>query len=112
MNQTTLGKKIGITFQQIQKYEKGTNRIVASKLFQLANQMDVGIEYFFEGIDKNLIINESNEILKEEHAEFLYEESDQVSTRETISLVKIYNNIRNPNIREKLLLFLKTLADQ
>ena len=50
MSQTNLGKKIGVTFQQIQKYEKGSNKIVASKLFNLANQMEVPIIYFFEGL--------------------------------------------------------------
>lgn len=112
MNQTTLGKKIGITFQQVQKYEKGYNRIVASKLFQLANQMDVHIDYFFEGLDEiNKDIDNSKNVLQEDHAEFLYEESDPASAREAMTLVKTYNNIRNPNVREKLLLFLKTLAD-
>ena len=50
MNQTDLGKKIGVTFQQIQKYEKGYNNIVASKLYELACKMDVDIAYFFENI--------------------------------------------------------------
>ena len=52
MNQTDLGKKIGVTFQQIQKYEKGYNKIVASKLYNLASKMNVEISYFFEDMDK------------------------------------------------------------
>ena len=47
MNQTKLGEAIGLTFQQGQKYEKGTNRISASRLYALSGTLDVPIEYFF-----------------------------------------------------------------
>ena len=50
MSQEKLGEALGLTFQQIQKYEKGTNRIGASRLLQIAQILDVGIEYFFEGL--------------------------------------------------------------
>ena len=49
MSQEKLGEKLGITFQQIQKYEKGTNRIGASRLQQIANVMGVPVGFFFEG---------------------------------------------------------------
>lgn len=52
-NQTQLGKALGLTFQQIQKYEKGTNRISASKLWDIARFFDVDIEYFFEGLSES-----------------------------------------------------------
>ncbi|MDW9481742.1 helix-turn-helix domain-containing protein [Sinorhizobium meliloti] len=51
MSQTALGEKLEITFQQIQKYEKGTNRIAASTLYELARIFDVSIEAFFQGAD-------------------------------------------------------------
>ena len=49
MSQEKLGEKLGITFQQIQKYEKGTNRIGASRLQQIANVLGVPVGFFFEG---------------------------------------------------------------
>ena len=112
MNQTDLGKKIGVTFQQVQKYEKGHNKIVASKLFDLAVKMDVPVNYFFDGFAMEEKDEGLNEILSvnEEALEFSYEDPDDVSSREAISLVKTYNSIRNKSTRKKLLVFLKTLA--
>ena len=49
-NQTDLGQALGITFQQVQKYERGTNRISASKLWEAARFLGVDIAYFFEGL--------------------------------------------------------------
>ena len=50
MSQGELGKSLGITFQQVQKYEKGTNRISASKLQQISQVLHVSVPFFFEGI--------------------------------------------------------------
>ncbi len=50
MSQEELGDILGITFQQVQKYEKGTNRIAASRLFDLAAALETPIEYFFDGL--------------------------------------------------------------
>lgn len=51
MTQQQLGEKVGIKFQQIQKYETGMNRISASRLWDIASALDVPISYFFDGID-------------------------------------------------------------
>ena len=113
MSQTDLGKKIGVTFQQIQKYEKGSNKIVASKLFNLAYQMEVPITYFFEGLkDKDFQEDISNEILsfEEETSEFIYKK--EKSSRDAISLIRLYNNLPNKNIQKKLLSFLKALVSE
>lgn len=53
-NQSQLGKALGLTFQQIQKYEKGTNRISASKLWEISRFFKVDITYFFEGLADNV----------------------------------------------------------
>lgn len=50
MSQEKLAEALGLTFQQVQKYEKGANRIGASRLLQIAGILDVGIEFFFEGL--------------------------------------------------------------
>ena len=55
MSQTDLGNRIGVTFQQVQKYEKGHNKIVASRLLEVTNIMDVPISYFFEDLNNTLV---------------------------------------------------------
>jgi len=50
MSQTTLGKILGITFQQVQKYERGTNRIGSSRMFRISEALEVEVGYFFEGL--------------------------------------------------------------
>lgn len=52
-NQSDLGKALGVSFQQIQKYEKGTNRISASKLWAIAEFLNVDIRHFFEGLESS-----------------------------------------------------------
>lgn len=52
MTQQQLGEKVGIKFQQIQKYETGMNRISASRLWDIASALDVPISYFFDGIEE------------------------------------------------------------
>ena len=51
MSQEKLGEAIGLTFQQVQKYERGTNRIGASRLYELSRVLDVPVGFFFEEID-------------------------------------------------------------
>jgi len=54
MSQEALGEKIGLSFQQIQKYEKGSNRVAAGRLFEISGILGVDIDYFFEGIGVNI----------------------------------------------------------
>lgn len=107
MSQTDLGQKIGVTFQQIQKYEKGNNKIVASKLYDLAKIMDVSIGYFFD----NFKSTENNkDYLNDNQAEFQYNDKHHSSTREAITLVKLFNNIPSQTTKKRLLLLLKSLS--
>ncbi len=52
MTQTELGKAVGVSFQQIQKYENGTNRIMGSRLWAIASVLNRPVSYFFEGLDE------------------------------------------------------------
>ena len=52
MSQVALGEALGVTFQQVQKYESGTNRLSAGRLFEIANLFDVEFSYFFEGLPR------------------------------------------------------------
>ena len=108
MSQANLGKKLGVAFQQIQKYENGNNKISVSKLYNLAVIMDVPITYFFEDYnDKNII----NAIPLDQEKGILDTDNNKKSTtHETITLVKTYNNISNENTKKKLISFLKAIA--
>jgi len=101
MNQTKLGDAIGVSFQQVQKYENGANRISASRLFGLSRMFDVPIEYFFD--DMPTAVAASSPALggggaKEPPS---YEPSP-MAKRETLKLVHAYYKIRDPQIRKRL----------
>lgn len=80
-NQSDLGRALGLTFQQIQKYEKGTNRVSASKLWDIARFFKVDIGYFFDGLTGS-----SAPGVAEEGAAF---EHDHPATRYTIEIGRL-----------------------
>lgn len=80
-NQSDLGRALGLTFQQIQKYEKGTNRISASKLWDISRFFKVETSYFFEGLNSSAATG-----MAEEGAAF---EHEQPATRYTIEIARL-----------------------
>ncbi len=101
MNQTKLGSSIGLTFQQVQKYEKGTNRISASRLYALSGTLDVPIEYFFG--DMPTAVGASSPTLGRGRAKKpLSYEPDPMATRETLELVRAYYKIEDADVRKRL----------
>jgi transcriptional regulator with XRE-family HTH domain len=108
MSQLELGRAIGVTFQQIQKYEKGTNRVVFNKLIDLASALNVQVNYFFEGLD-SILNNKDSNILAESAA--TYEgESNNLDNREVKLLIKYFSGINNSLIRKQILSLIKCLA--
>ncbi len=98
--QERLAEYLGITFQQVQKYEKGTNRISASRLFEISNALNIDLDYFFAGFEfdkKN--DNSLNNILAEEQEPY----DDFLAKKETVNLLKHYYQIFNPNVRKHVL---------
>lgn len=89
MTQTELGDKLGLTFQQVQKYEKGTNRIGASRLQHIADVLQVPVAFFFEGAVGELKTSEPRSLFV---SEFL-------ASSEGIALVKAYMSIRDAKTR-------------
>ncbi len=109
MSQTTLGEAIGLTFQQVQKYERGSNRISASRLFALTRVLDVPIEYFFD--DMPTAVAASSPTLGGSRAKKLPSyEPDPMAKRETLELVRAYYKITNPQVRKQLFEMTKTLG--
>jgi transcriptional regulator with XRE-family HTH domain len=94
MSQEKLGEALGITVQQIQKYEKGINRIGASRLHKLAGILGVSITYFFEAHDG------SGAIPADRHEG---PDPSLFADRETIELAMAFSRIENPEVRRALL---------
>src|SRR5882757_6892629 len=93
MSQEKLAAAFGVSFQQIQKYERGANRVSASRLHQLTRILNVPVGYFFEGI-VDLQHNGSTT-----HPA---NDSEMVASRETLELVRAYYRIEDPTIRRRL----------
>ena len=99
MTQTDLGDALGLTFQQVQKYERGTNRIGASRLFKLSQVLDVPVNYFFEDMPSDA--GASTPAKGRGKAKGPpRDEPDPLARRETLELVRAYYRIKDANVRK------------
>lgn len=111
MSQDKLGEALDLTFQQIQKYEKGINRIGASRLFQVSKILDVPIQYFYDDYgDENMMANgfAESDGSDKSTSDFMA----LLSTPEGVQLCKSFANIKDPKVRKKVLDLVKTLSDE
>ena len=109
MNQTNLGNAIGVTFQQVQKYENGMNRISGSRLFALSRVLDVPVEYFFDDMPAEVAASSPAQGGGKAKKPPSYE-PDPMARRETLELVRAYCKITDPQIRKRLFELTKTLG--
>ena len=109
MSQEMLGKSLGITFQQIQKYERGSNRISASRLFRLSQVLNVPVSFFFEDMPRALVAAGSKPKGFSEDAPPY--EADPTATRETAKLVRAYYRIEDQAKRRKVLGLLRSMSN-
>jgi transcriptional regulator with XRE-family HTH domain len=113
MSQERLGQLLGLTFQQIQKYERGVNRIGSSRLYELGQILDVPISFFFDDMAQD---DRAPDLLApglaEDPADFAFNARDlQLEKRETLELVRAYNRIPDPAVRKRLFELTKALAN-
>ncbi len=101
MNQTELGDAVGVAFQQMQKYERGANRISASRLFDLSRVFDVPIQFFFDDMPKAVAAS-SPALGGGRTKKPPSYQPDPMATRETLELVRAYYKITDPEIRRRL----------
>ena len=87
MSMKRLGEALGVTYQQLQMYERGANRIGASRLYQLCRILDVPVGYFFAGLEEEVSSSPPD---------------DSMHKRETLELVKAYYRVRDPKVRNAL----------
>ena len=119
MSQEKLAEAIGLTFQQIQKYERGTNRVSAGRLYQFSKILGVPIAYFYEqfgevfpqgkGAQYGLSDQEQDGFDGPASTEPEFEE-DVMKKRETIDLVRSYYSIQDSKIRKDVLKLMKSMA--
>jgi transcriptional regulator with XRE-family HTH domain len=105
MSQDKLGRAVGLTFQQIQKYERGVNRIGASRLLQLSRVLGVPIAYFFDDVPAPKSGRAAQQTVTATPAE-----NDPFSRRETMELVRAYYAITNPYVRKRVLDLVRALS--
>ena len=110
MSQTALGEAIGLTFQQLQKYEKGTNRISASRLFALSRVLDVPVEYFFDDMPAAVAARSPADKKRGRTKKPPSYDLGPMATRETLELVRAYYKISDPEIRTHLFAMTKILG--
>lgn len=114
MSQEKLGEQLGLTFQQIQKYEKGINRIGASRLYELARVLGVSVEFFYEDAPGTA---SSNKSAANSSSGFAERQADRyvvdfLSSREGVELNKAFVKITDPKVRRSIVDLVRTLAGE
>ena len=106
MSQEKLGESLGITFQQIQKYEKGTNRVGASRLQAIASILEVPVSYFFEDAPGGAAVSGMEEDNSTTYV------VDFLSSTEGLRLNRAFARISDPKVRARIIDLVRTLADE
>lgn len=113
MSQERLGEALGLTFQQVQKYERGVNRVGASRLFDLSRVLDVPISFFFDDMPESLAstygghVNRRSTGFAETQDGF---NDDALNRRETLELVRAYYRITDPAVRKRVFDLIKSMG--
>ncbi len=110
MSQEKLGEAIGLTFQQVQKYERGTNRIGSSRLFELSRVLEVPITFFFDEMPPEVAgkARKGRPGLAE-RAGPAYE-TETLARRETLELMRNYYQVGDESVRKRMFELVKSLA--
>lgn len=113
ISQEKLGEALGLTFQQIQKYERGANRIGASRLFDLSRVLDVPISYFFDDMDDDVANHRPPRLeTNADQNATLLKSAEVLTNRETIELLRAYYDIDSAEVRRKTVDLLRILSLQ
>lgn len=102
MSQERLAELLGVTFQQVQKYEKGVNRIAVSRLFDIANALEMPAGRFFDGLSAKGGVAEN----RQDYVD------DALATPEGAQLMALFGSIKSPKLRRKVLDLVRTLTEE
>lgn len=107
-SQERLADALNLTFQQVQKYERGANRVGAGRLYELSHALDVPVNYFFEDLPDAPDGDQSGPAMQEA-AQKQYD-ADPMAQRETLLLVRAYYDINDPTIRRRVLDLIRAMS--
>lgn len=110
MSQEKLGERLGVTFQQVQKYERGANRVGASRLWKISEVLDVPVSYFYEGISTEYGGQSDSPALlaaEPDQSPLVYE---FINSSDGVSLAKAVLQIKNKAVRRQILELARSLA--
>ena len=115
LSQEKLADEVGVTFQQIQKYERGSNRVSAGRLLKFSQVLDVPVNYFYEDIEQS---KPASKILAglSDNGQDSFESEGKISDdnimerRETLDLVRSYYSVSDPKKRKDILKFIKSMT--
>ena len=122
MSQERLGESLGLTFQQVQKYERGVNRVGASRLFDLSKVLDVPVSFFFDDMPSALTETTGGVVGARRSWGFAEAQEgfgaapatgsadDMLHRRETLELVRAYYRVTDPAVRKRVFDLIKSLA--
>jgi transcriptional regulator with XRE-family HTH domain len=113
MSQERLGEALGLTFQQVQKYERGVNRVGASRLFDLSRVLDVPIAFFFDDMPEVLAASHGGQAYRRVNGFAESQDSfgdEMMNRRETLELVRAYYRITDPSVRKRVFDLIKSLT--
>lgn len=100
LSQNDLGNAVDVSIQQVQKYEKATNRISSGRLYMLAKFLKVPVGYFFEQNDELSIA--SGAAFAEDGDRYETDDKDTVNEKEIVALIKAFSEVKNPQSRKKI----------
>ena len=107
----TLAKAVGVTYQQLQKYERGVNRVGASRLFNLSHVLDVPISFFFDDLSPAAAgAGRKRRARGLSEAPAAAIDFDVLSNRETIKLIRAYYRVTDPRLRKRVLDLVKAVG--
>jgi len=107
MSQEKLGEKLGLTFQQVQKYEKGSNRVSASRLHHMAQILNVPVQYFFDDLPDSAIKYEPGGFAESSEPGAIM---SFLSTSEGVQLTRAFSDIADGDVRRRLVDLVKSIA--
>ena len=106
MSQEKLGNALGVTFQQVQKYERGSNRVGASRLWRLAQVLDVPVSFFYEGLGEN---GPTSSFAEGDQTPIVY---DFINSPDGVALASAVAKIKNKAVRRQILELARSLAGE
>lgn len=110
LSQEAVAKAVGITFQQVQKYEKGSNSMNSGRLFEFSRFMNVPVAYFFEGMEQSAASHNVTTGFSE-NAATAFDHENLASDRESLEMMKSFKRIKEPVVRKRLADLLRAIAD-